>query len=128
MSGPPLIRKRLIRDYQPDMADTLMMWRLEAGVGKGSVNVLVNKCIDILVDQDIIDPNLLSWPGDYKEGKGSTKPSGHLTYVHIDSIIKVVSYKFELRYIQCNKRQARAQNFFLRLQSIWYQKLPFKCE
>ena len=110
------------------MADTLMMWRLEAGVGKGSVNVLVNKCIDILVDQDIIDPNLLSWPGDYKEGKVSTQPPGHLTYVHIDSIIKVVSYKLELRYIQCNKRQARAQNFFLRLQLIWYQKLPFKCE
>jgi len=128
VSGPPLVRKRLVKDYQPDMADSLMMWRLEAGVGKGSVNVLVNKCIDILVDQDIIDPNLLSWPGDYKEGKVSTQPPGHLTYVHIDSIIKVVSYKLELRYIQCNKRQARAQNFFLRLQLIWYQKLPFKCE
>ena len=60
-------------------------------MGTGSVNVLVNKCIAVLVDQDIIDPNLLSWPGDYKEGKGSTKPSGHLTYVHIDSIIKVVT-------------------------------------
>ena len=77
-------------------------------MGTGSVNVLVNKCIAILVDQDIIDPNLLSWPGDYKEGKGSTKPSGHLTYVHIDSIIKVVSYKLELRYIQYSKQASES--------------------